>query len=80
MINDTDIVGSPPSLNRFPYSNNVSAEIIKERQEILKVYDRTYFNLIPDRRSWKLIDLMPRMSFYYKERIRKLCQDNVSCT
>ena len=77
-INDSSIITRPPMLRAIPYSLEIAPEVVQTRQEKIKNYDEDFQNIFPEKTVWFKTHLMANMKFYYRDRIRAVCEESVS--
>ena len=77
-INDTGIITIHPKLRAIPYSLETDAGFVQTRQEKIKKYDEDFQNIMPEKTIWFRSHLMASMKFYYRDRIRAVCEESVS--
>ena len=77
-INDSSVITHPPKLRAIPYSLETDAEFVQNRQEKIKEYDEEFQNMMPEKTVWFRSHMMANMKFYYRDRIRTVCEESVS--
>ena len=66
-------------INEIPYYRNSKSHILEDqRNSRILDFNTVHANLFKDNNNWQGNDLMPRMQFFYRRRIQKLCKNKVS--
>lgn len=65
-------------INEIPYYRNSKSHILEDqRNSRILDFNTVHANLFKDNNNWQGNDLMPRMQFFYRRRIQKLCKNKV---